>query len=95
MIAQTVLTLLVLKEENTAKVTFKTFTRNHPQIGTINPPYRTPLLNFVYFLLNIIDEAKLQSFKALCELYKTALSRDPAYEKQLQQVKKEKGLGTK
>lgn len=43
-------------------------------------------MNFTYFLLNIIDEKKLQAFNTLCELYKTALTRDPAYEKQLEKV---------
>lgn len=85
-IAQVVLNLLVLKEKDTALVTFNTYTGLHPKIRTPNPPYRTPLLNFLYFLLNIIDDPKLQCFKTLCELYKTTLSRDPAYEKQLQQI---------
>jgi golgi to ER traffic protein 4 len=85
-IVQVVLNLLVLKEKDTALVTFNTYTTLHPQIRTKQPPYRTPLLNFLYFLLNIIEEPKLQCFKTLCELYKTALSRDPAYEKQLQQI---------
>ena len=85
-ICQVVLNLLVLKEKETALVTFNTYTKLHPYIRTTNPPYRTPLLNFLYFLLNIIEEPKLQCFKTLCELYKTALSRDPAYEKQLQQI---------
>lgn len=85
-ICQVVLSLLVLKEKDTALVTFNTYTKLHPKIRTQNPPYRTPLLNFIFFLLSIIEEPKLQSFKTLCELYKTALSRDPAYEKQLQQI---------
>jgi len=85
-IVQVVFNLLVLKEKDTALVTFNTYTTLHPYIKTTQPPYRTPLLNFLYFLLNIIDEPKLQCFKTLCELYKTALSRDPAYEKQLQQI---------
>ena len=85
-IVQVVLNLLILKEKKTALVTFNTFTKLHPKIQTWNPPYHTPLLNFLYFLLNIIDEPKLQCFKTLCELYKTALSRDPAYDKQLQQI---------
>lgn len=85
-IVQVVLNLLVLNEKDTALVTFNTYTKLHPYIRTSNPPYRTPLLNFLYFLLNIIDDPKLQCFKTLCDLYKTALSRDPAYEKQLQQI---------
>ena len=85
-ICQVVLNLLVLKEKETALVTFNTYTKLHPKIRTANPPYRTPLLNFIYFLLNIIEDPKLQCFKTLCELYKTALSRDPGYEKQLQLI---------
>ena len=85
-IVQVVLNLLILKEKQTAQVTFNSFTKLHPKIQTWNPPYHTPLLNFLYFLLNIIDEPNFQCFKTLCELYKTALSRDPAYEKQLQQI---------
>lgn len=85
-IAQVVLNLLVLKEANTALVTFDTYTQLHPKIRTKNPPYRTPLLNFLYFLLKIIEDPKLQAFTTLCELYKPALSRDPAYEKQLQVI---------
>lgn len=85
-IVQVVLNLLILKEKDTALVTFNTYTKLHPKIRTGGPPYSKPLLNFLYFLLNIIDEPKLQGFKSLCELYKPALSRDPAYEKQLQQI---------
>lgn len=85
-VVQVVLNLLVLKEKDTALVTFNTYTKLHPKIKTLNPPYRTPLLNFIYFLLNIIDDPKLQRFTTLCELYKTALSRDPSYEKQLQLI---------
>lgn len=85
-IVQVVLNLLILKETDTALVTFDTYTQMHPKIRTSHPPYRMPLLNFLHFLLQIIDEPKLQGFKSLCELYKTALSRDPAYEKQLQLI---------
>lgn len=85
-IVQVVLNLLVLKEKDTALTTFNSYTKLHPKIRTSSPPYRTPLLNFLYFLLHIIDDPKLQCFKTLCDLYKTALSRDPAYEKQLQQI---------
>lgn len=85
-IVQVVLNLLVLKETDTAVVTFNTYTQLHPKIRTANPPFRTPLLNFLYFLLKIIEEPKLQSFTTLCSLYKTALNRDPAYDKQLQVI---------
>lgn len=85
-IVQVVLNLLILKEKDTALVTFNTFTKLHPKIQTTSPPYRTPLLNFIYFLLILIDDPQLQAFQTLCELYKTALSRDVGYEKQLQTI---------
>jgi golgi to ER traffic protein 4 len=85
-IVQSVLNLLVLKELPTAKETFDSYTIQHPSIRTSNPPYKTPLLNFLYFLLHLIDEPKLQSFTQLCELYKPALSRDPEYDRQLKQI---------
>lgn len=85
-VVQVVLSLLVLKEKDTALVTFNTYTKLHPKIRTSNPPYNTPLLNFIYFLLHIIEDPKLQCFKTLCDLYKTALSRDQAFEKQLQLI---------
>jgi golgi to ER traffic protein 4 len=85
-IVQVILNLLILNDKTTAVETFEFFVRHHPQIRTKLPPYKTPLLNFTYFLLNIIDEKKLQAFTTLCDLYKTALSRDPAYEKQLEKI---------
>lgn len=86
MIVQSVLNLLVLKEISTAKEAFDSYTSQHPSIRTSNPPYKTPLLNFLYFLLHLIDEPKLQSFNSLCDLYKAALSRDPEYDRQLKQI---------
>lgn len=85
-IAQSVLNLLVLKETFTAKEAFESYTSLHPSIKTSSPPYRTPLLNFLYFLLHLIDEPKLQSFTTLCDLYKPALSRDPDFDRQLRKI---------
>lgn len=45
-----------------------------------------PLLNFVFFLLKIIETRKLAIFKKLCELYKPSLDRDPSYEKYLEKI---------
>lgn len=85
-LVQVVLNLLVLNEKGTALETFDYYTKNHPKIRTYQPPFNTPLLNFAYFLLNIIDEKKLQAFTTLCELYKTALERDPAYKQQIEKI---------
>lgn len=85
-IAQVVLQLLCLKEKDTALETFSTYTKLHPKISTSKPPYLTPLLNFLYFLLKLIENPNLVAFRSLCELYKVALSRDNYYEKQLQTI---------
>lgn len=85
-LAQSVLNLLVLKEKLTARETFDSYTNQHPAIRTSSPPYRTPLLNFLYFLLHLIDEPQLQSFNSLCGLYKPALSRDPDFDRQLRKI---------
>jgi golgi to ER traffic protein 4 len=85
-LVQVVLNLLVLKEKSTAVETFDYYTRYHPKIRTYQPPFHTPILNFAYFLLNIIDEKKLQAFSTLCDLYKTALDRDPAYKQQIEKI---------
>lgn len=86
-IVQVVLNLLVLKEKGTAVETFDYYTKCHPKIRTHQPPFNTPLLNFIYFLLNLIETTKkLQSFTTLCELYKTALERDPSYKQQIEKI---------
>lgn len=85
-IVQVVLNLLVLKEKNTALDTFNHYTKYHPKIRTYQPPFHTPLLNFAYFLLNMIDDKKLQAFQTLCDLYKTALERDPGYKQQIEKI---------
>lgn len=87
-IVQVVMNLLLLKEKETAVSTFDYYTKFHPKINTMHPPYASPLLNFAYFLLTIIDDQhdKLQAFQTLCDLYKTALLVDSEYEKKLQKI---------
>lgn len=50
------------------------------------PVYPLPLLNFVHFLFRCIDTARLDTFRALCDLYKPSLSRDPSFEKYLLKI---------
>lgn len=85
-IAQVVLQQLCIKEIATALETFETYTKYHPKIACSEPPFKYPLLNFLYFLLKSIDTKKLNLFKALCDLYKPSLERDPSYEKYLQKI---------
>ncbi|KAG5671710.1 hypothetical protein PVAND_001890 [Polypedilum vanderplanki] len=85
-IVQVVLNLLILKDERTAMTAFHFYVKHHPLIRTSELPFCSPLLNFAYFLLNIIDEKNLQAFTTLCDLYRTALNRDPEYEKKLEKI---------
>ena len=45
-----------------------------------------PLLNFVWFLLLTIETRKLALFTVLCEQYRVAIGRDPAYRKYLDRI---------
>lgn len=85
-VAQVVLQQLCLKEIQSASDTFQTYTKYHPKIMRADPPFIMPLLNFVFFLLKIIESRKLAIFKKLCELYKPSLDRDPSYEKYLEKI---------
>lgn len=87
-IAQVILQQLCLKETTTAAETFATYTKYHPKIASSEPPFITPLLNFIFFLLQAIEanQRKLAVFRTLCELYKASLERDPSYEKYLQKI---------
>lgn len=85
-IAQVVLQQLCLKEIASAADTFHTYIKFHPKICRTDPPFVMPLLNFVFFLLKIIESRKLTIFKKLCELYKPSLDRDPSYEKYLEKI---------
>ena len=54
-ITQTVLQYLNNRKKETAKVVFETYTQEHPLIAT-NMPFNQPLLNFVQFLLRVIEQ---------------------------------------
>lgn len=85
-IVHTVLQQLCLKQKEVAGETFGTYTKYHPSIANTEPPFNLPLLNFVFFLLKAIDQGRLAVFKALCELYKPSIERDPAYDKYLSKI---------
>ncbi|CAO1423195.1 unnamed protein product [Diamesa serratosioi] len=85
-IVQMVLQLLFIKEKETAQVTFNTYIMLHPKIQKSHPPFHAPLLNFLYYLLNLIDEPQAVAFKTLCDLYKTSLARDSEFGKQLHRI---------
>lgn len=75
-IVSTVLQYLVLKKHVTAAWALKAYTENHPQINSQKPPFRHPLLNFIWLLLLAIEQKKtISAFSTLVELYKPSLMR--------------------
>ncbi|BET01620.1 Protein of unknown function (DUF410) [Nesidiocoris tenuis] len=84
-IAQTVLQCLCLNNKKTAVITFQCYTTQHPSI-TEGPPYLLPLLNFVWFLLQVVDSGKLATFTVLCQEYQLSLERDPSYRHYLTKI---------
>ncbi|OTF80631.1 DUF410 domain containing protein, partial [Euroglyphus maynei] len=88
MIAQFVLQVLCIKNHQLAHNVFFGYTLNHPKIRCTKPPFVTPLLNFLCFLIMAIDRypGKSQVFNVLCNLYDKSLSRDPCYKDYLQQI---------
>ncbi|KAL1452911.1 hypothetical protein WDU94_007095 [Cyamophila willieti] len=85
-IAQVVLQYLCLQNKVTAHQTFENYTSKHPNIRTSGPPYYLPLLNFIWFLLKVIETGKLVAFNTLCQQYQTSIKRDPAYADYLNKI---------
>ena len=87
-VGHTVLQQLALKEPATAASTFATYCKFHASIACTEPPFAMPLLNFLHFLLALVEQNNRMyaTFRALCELYKPSLDRDPSYEKYLQKI---------
>lgn len=84
-ITQVVLQYLCLEKLSIAHDAFECYTSKHPNI--IGPPYIWPLLNFICFLLQIIDDSgKLGTFTLLCEQYEPCLKRDPTYVEYLEKI---------
>ncbi|KAK3090317.1 hypothetical protein FSP39_010901 [Pinctada imbricata] len=84
-IAQAVLQYLCLQNKETARVVFVTYTKEHPDV-TDGPPYVTPLLNFIWFLLLALEGGRVTVFSILCEKYQTSISRDPSYKEYLDKI---------
>uniref|UniRef100_A0A182T0W4 Uncharacterized protein n=1 Tax=Anopheles maculatus TaxID=74869 RepID=A0A182T0W4_9DIPT len=87
-VAHIVLQQLAMKEPTTAADTFTTYCKFHTGIACTDPPFALPLLNFLFFLLQLVEQnnRKYATFEALCDLYKPSLDRDPSYEKYLQKI---------
>lgn len=75
----TVLQLICLKKNIEAAYTLKAYTEKHPSIQR-GPPYKHPLLNFVWLLLLAIEHRpNIAAFSTLVEKYRPSIVRDPTY----------------
>ncbi|XP_068631747.1 Golgi to ER traffic protein 4 homolog [Battus philenor] len=79
-VAQAVLQILCLRNIQMANDTFNHYTSFHPTIkNDKGPPYKFPLLNFLWFLLRAIEKKNVMQFKILRNWYAISLKRDPNY----------------
>ncbi|XP_053678340.1 Golgi to ER traffic protein 4 homolog [Anopheles nili] len=87
-LAQIVLQQLCLKETAAAADTFAVYVRSHPGIACSELPFPMPLLNFLFFLLQLIEmnNRKYAIFRTLVDLYKPSLDRDPSFAKYLHKI---------
>ncbi|CAH3020445.1 unnamed protein product [Porites evermanni] len=86
-VTQAVLQFLCLQNIITANVVFFKYTAQHPDFSGLGPPYQKPLLNFVWFLLLVIErKGSLSQFTVLCEKYQPSIERDPVYKEYLDKI---------
>ncbi|XP_015759851.1 PREDICTED: Golgi to ER traffic protein 4 homolog [Acropora digitifera] len=87
-VAQAVFQFLCLQNFITANTVFSKYTAQHPDFsGLGGPPYQKPLLNFVWFLLLVIErKGSLGQFTVLCEKYQPSIERDPTYKEYLDKI---------
>lgn len=87
-IAQAVLQILCLRNLQMALDAFYKYTALHPSIkdDKKKPPYMTPLLNFLWFLLYAIEQKHVIQFKILRKVYAISIKRDPYYSEYLDNI---------
>ncbi|KAL5285523.1 GET4 family protein [Megaselia abdita] len=80
--------LCALKEPEVSEITFKTYTLNHPDIKKSAPPFNLALLNFLWFLIELVKQQAVREavFKKIVELYKPSLDRDPEFKVYLEKI---------
>jgi len=78
-VAQAVLQFLCLRNTSTASNTFEAYTTKHPGIQRSQHPFKQPLLNFIAFLLIVIEKGNIDQYTILCEQYQPSIRRDPTY----------------
>merc|ERR1712020_581547 len=85
-IVGTVLQMLCLRKHLVAAVTLKSYTESHPSLQP-GPPYKHPLLNFVWLLLLAIEHKQsVTAYSILVEKYRPSLKREPSYLEYLDKI---------
>ncbi|KAK0090639.1 hypothetical protein PV325_009382 [Microctonus aethiopoides] len=74
-IVQIVLQYLCLRNTKSAQEAFDYYVSRHPKVNG-RPPYSTPLLNFLYFLLKTIEVPSVRAFTVVRAQYSLSWSRD-------------------
>jgi len=93
-IVGTVLQYLCLRKHIAAAVALKAYAEKHPSLiskggkgGGSGPPYKHPLMNFVWLLLLAIEHKQsVTAFTTLIEKYKPSLKRDPMFLEYLDKI---------
>ncbi|XP_062508187.1 Golgi to ER traffic protein 4 homolog isoform X2 [Corticium candelabrum] len=78
-ITQAVLHLLVLQKVAVAHGVFVEYVDQHLAFPESTPPYKIPLLNFLWLLFRAIERKSVGVFRLLRVLYKPSLDRDEDY----------------
>jgi hypothetical protein len=73
-------------QQTLATVTLRFYVEKHPRISCKSPPFKYPLINFIWLLLVAIPAGELHVFRILCDLYAVSLNRDPEYRKYLRRI---------
>lgn len=73
-------------QQTLATVTLRFYVEKHPRISCTSPPFKYPLINFIWLLLVALPAGELHVFRILCDLYAVSLNRDPEYRKYLRRI---------
>lgn len=66
---------------------FSGYILKHPELNKKAIPFPDlPLLNFTHFILSIIHSNEAETFKLLCDIYKSTWNRDPNYQGYLNRI---------
>ncbi|KAH7711321.1 hypothetical protein AAVH_21361 [Aphelenchoides avenae] len=77
--------VLCHKKLSVANQLFQQYTLRHPLVAS-PPPYRSPLLNFIWLMLLSLQMKNLVYYTELIEKYRPTIDRDPCYKHYLDKI---------